>query len=381
MSIIEVLCIITIFQLALLAIFLLSYKKGNRTCNTILSAFLFFNALYIVNYLLYLLGILEYSSYPPLYYIGNSTYFLLGPLIFLYTKSLCFRDYKIKVKSYLHFLPFIFLSAGPVVYYHFGIASSSEGSVSPAAFGSSTFITIFYAVKYGLLLLYIILTLVTLHRYRKELKRIFSNTERIDLVWLSLILVAFMLMWLVDTVLIVLNRGFPGSYSRTLAESLNMLSIFINFAFATAIVFKGLRQPNVFSGLKSEQKYGKLRLPKSEVNQHVKKLEQFLVQEKPYLNPSLTINDLADSLSIPARQLSQVINDKLKQNFYDLVNSYRIGEAIEMFKNPNHDEKTILEILYDVGFNSKSSFNHIFKKKTGETPSQFRKNFKHLESG
>lgn len=381
MSIIETLCIITIFQLSLLAIFLLSYKKGNRTCNTILSAFLFFNALFIVNYLLYRSGILEYSSYPPLYYIGNSTYFLLGPLIYLYTKSLCFSDFKLKPHSFLHFLPYIFLSAGPFVYYHLRIALASEGNTFPAVIGSQTFINIFYAVKYGLLLFYIILTLVTLHRYRRELKLYFSNTEKIDLVWLSLILVAFMLMWLLDTVIVALNVWFSGSYSRTFINTLGILSIFTNFAFATAIVFKGLSQPNIFSGLKADQKYGKLRLPKSEVNQYVKKLEQFLEQEKPYLNPSLTINDLAEKLSIPSRQLSQVINDKLKQNFYDLINSYRINEAIEMFKNPSHNDKTILEILYDVGFNSKSSFNHIFKKKTGETPSQFRKNFKHLESG
>ena len=64
----------------------------------------------------------------------------------------------------------------------------------------------------------------------------------------------------------------------------------------------------------------------------------------------------------------------------DLTRSYRITEAIEMFKNPNHDRKTILEILYDVGFNSKSSFNHVFKKKTGETPSKFRRALKYNEA-
>jgi AraC-like DNA-binding protein len=284
------------------------------------------------------------------------------------------------LRSYLHFLPFIFLSLGPFLYYHLRLALAPEGSASPAAIGSQTFINLFYAAKYGLLLIYIILTLATLHKYRKELKRIFSYTERIDLVWLSLIIVAFMLMWLVDLANIVMIRLLQESYSRELVDFLSMISIFINFAFATAIVFKGLRQPNIFSGLKAEQKYGKLRLSKPEVNQHILKLEQFLEQEKLYLNPSLTINDLAESVSIPARQLSQVINDKLKQNFYDFVNSYRINAAIEMFKNPNHDDKTILEILYDVGFNSKSSFNHIFKKKTGETPSQFRKNCKTQKS-
>ena len=85
----------------------------------------------------------------------------------------------------------------------------------------------------------------------------------------------------------------------------------------------------------------------------------------------LTLQNLADILGIQSRHLSQIINDKYKQNFYDYINSYRIHAAKEKLADST-DKKTILEILYAVGFNTKSSFNTAFMKHTGLTPTKFR---------
>ena len=94
--------------------------------------------------------------------------------------------------------------------------------------------------------------------------------------------------------------------------------------------------------------------------------------EKPFLNPDLTLKDLGEQLQIPARYLSQVINERTHQNFYDYVSQHRIAEAKRIFSDPSNN-KTVLEVLYEVGFNSKSSFNTAFKKFTGSTPTHFRK--------
>lgn len=225
---------------------------------------------------------------------------------------------------------------------------------------------------YVLLLGYISFTLLSLKEYRRGLKDYFSNTRTINLSWLSLILVAFLLMLLVDLAILILRL--VNSSSGTITRQLFILSLFINLVFATVLAFKGLRQPGIFTGIESCLKYGTTRLPKAEADLHVKNLKKIMRQEKPYLDPSITLNDLAEMLSIPARQLSQVINDSLKQNFFDLISSYRIEEAKQRLLDSNHRDKTILEILYDVGFNSKSSFNSLFKKKTTMTPSEFRKN-------
>jgi len=369
MDIIKIFCIIITFQLFLLSLFLITYKKGNKTSNSILSAFLFFNALLVLNILLKNSGVPAYSHFPPLYLIGSSTYFILSPLLLFYTKSLCYRDYKMRIIDILYFLPLLLLIGGPLIIHLLGLSNTYLDRSNQMG---ALFQNWFYATMYVLLWGYISFTLLTLKKYRRGLKDYFSNTRTINLSWLSLILIAFLLMLLVDGVIVILRLlGYsPGPVARQLF----ILSLFINLVFATVLAFKGLRQPGIFTGIESGLKYGTTRLSKSKANLHVKNLKNIMRTEKPYLDPSITLNDLAEMLSIPRRQLSQVINDSLNKNFFDLISSYRIEEAKQMLLDSNHRHKTILEILYDVGFNSKSSFNSLFKKKTRMTPSEFRKN-------
>jgi len=103
------------------------------------------------------------------------------------------------------------------------------------------------------------------------------------------------------------------------------------------------------------------------------KLKKYMIEEKPFLNPSLTIQDISAAIKIPVRDLSILINHKLEQHFYDFVNTYRIESAMKILKDGTKSKITILEILYEVGFNSKSSFNTAFKKHTGNTPTDYRK--------
>jgi YesN/AraC family two-component response regulator len=98
-----------------------------------------------------------------------------------------------------------------------------------------------------------------------------------------------------------------------------------------------------------------------------------MVEKEPFLNPSLTIQELADQVEIPVRDLSVLINHHINQHFFDFVNEYRVKKAMTILKDPTKKEYTVLEILYEVGFNSKSSFHTSFKKHTNQTPIEFRK--------
>jgi AraC-like DNA-binding protein len=104
---------------------------------------------------------------------------------------------------------------------------------------------------------------------------------------------------------------------------------------------------------------------------------EYVKENKPYLNPELTLDQLASQLSLRPRVLSKVINEELGQNFYDFINRNRIEEASLLLNNPKDRKITVLEVLYEVGFNSKSSFNTLFKKYTGLTPSEFKKKSLH----
>ncbi|RLA06929.1 MAG: hypothetical protein DRQ51_07865 [Gammaproteobacteria bacterium] len=114
-------------------------------------------------------------------------------------------------------------------------------------------------------------------------------------------------------------------------------------------------------------------LDQQDIESHQENLINYLEQEKPYLDPDLKLGSLADHLGMPSYQLSQVINIGCQHNFYDLINSLRIEEAKQKLSNPTTQyQQNILSIAYDVGFNSKSTFNVAFKKYTGMTPTQFK---------
>jgi YesN/AraC family two-component response regulator len=93
---------------------------------------------------------------------------------------------------------------------------------------------------------------------------------------------------------------------------------------------------------------------------------------KLYLQSELTLQDLADQLEIPSYQVTQAINEGLNKNFYDLVNGYRVEEAKRLLSDPVTRNNKILTVGMDAGFNSKTTFNTVFKKFTGQTPSEFK---------
>lgn len=95
-------------------------------------------------------------------------------------------------------------------------------------------------------------------------------------------------------------------------------------------------------------------------------------ERKPYLESQLTIKDLADTLQVNPKHLSQVINEQLDQNFFNYINSYRVNEVKNRIADPDYRHLTVLGIALDCGFNSKSSFNSVFKKITGQTPTSYK---------
>ena len=213
-----------------------------------------------------------------------------------------------------------------------------------------------------------ILTLVLLHKYKSELKKYYSTVARQDLSWLVLIIYAFLFMWLVDLSNFLLNI-FVG-INAFVTRILSITSLSINLIFAVWIVFKALKHPQVL-GITNEitaiTKYEKSGLTREKSKEYADQIENYMKSAKPFLRPSLTISDLSFELDIPPRYLSQVLNESLNRSFFDYVNHYRIEEAKKMMKDGLNSRKTILEILYDSGFNSKSVFNATFKKYTEMT--------------
>ncbi len=95
-------------------------------------------------------------------------------------------------------------------------------------------------------------------------------------------------------------------------------------------------------------------------------------ENKPYLDIDLTIHDLSGALNIPRHYLTQIINEKLNRNFYQFINEYRVEEVKRLLQDPAYKKYTFTAIAFEAGFNSKSSFNSVFKETVGKTPSQYK---------
>jgi AraC-like DNA-binding protein len=131
--------------------------------------------------------------------------------------------------------------------------------------------------------------------------------------------------------------------------------------------------PDELVGEKSEKKYKKSSLSSQHAKQIEHRLQKFMTAEKPYLNPQLTLSDLAEALDVSTNLLSQLLNEHIGKNFYDYVNAYRLKYFLTLSKDPIYQHFTLLSLAYEAGFNSKTTFNAFFKKSLGTTPSEYIK--------
>jgi len=122
-----------------------------------------------------------------------------------------------------------------------------------------------------------------------------------------------------------------------------------------------------------EDKYGTTRLDDDTVETIMKEVTT-LIEQEYHLGYEITVKTLADKLHIATYELSQAINRKTGYNFNSFVNYHRIQKAKGILKNPDNNYKSILEVSFEVGFNSKVSFNRAFKIFENTTPLKFRKN-------
>jgi AraC-like DNA-binding protein len=200
-----------------------------------------------------------------------------------------------------------------------------------------------------------------------NIKNSFSSIEKVNLSWMTFVLGGFSVKWLCDV------WYFVNNLMQIPSDVPLVLSRFFLFLFINIIIYKGLRQPEIFSGIIESHPEKDPFLSNSLQQKYIGQLKDYMETNRPHLDPDLTLMDLAEKTSIPYRALSEVINNGLKQNYYDFINGYRIRESQKLLSEKSSKFTTVLEVLYEVGYNSKSSFNAAFKKHTGMTPTEFKK--------
>jgi len=318
-----------------------------------------------------------------LYQVSYFLPLLYGPLIFLFARQLLFNK-NFRLTNHLHFLPFAFMCIYLLLTRQFGFSNQAINF-----FYRSDTEMVMYLVS---LSVYHGFALHTWIKYRNSLKNFFSETQRLQMNWIRQLIISSFIVCAIIAVaihLIYINNPRSLPYRYWFA----VLTVFIYWVSYTA-----LTQPSVFSVIKGygkeetpaatvmpklvvhrpSMKYSNSGLSKEAIELIQRSLKKVTMEQKPYLNPELTINDLAELIKCNRHHLSQVLNDSLKSSFYDYINFYRVEEAKQLLLNSGKDNHKIASIAYDAGFNSLSTFNDIFRKHTGTTPSQFRKDLQQV---
>ena len=365
----NVIFIIGIF-ISLFQFVLLLNKKSKSLPDKVLAVWMMVICIHLTSYYLYYLG--YWDSYPHLVGITVPFPLLYGPLLYLYTVYSLKSDNQISKKDYLHFAPAV-LSYLYMFQFYFFYSAEEKRLVDRGEINDfDLFVNILLLTFIISGISYSIYSYKLLNRHKQIIENNFSNPERINLNWLKGFILGVGLIFLTVCITIVtrdllgVNYNFNPDYIyySMLVFAILMLGYF------------GIRHENIFidnveivKEVKAKGEYKNSGLSDEAATRKYNLLLKLMAEQKPYLEPKLTLNSLANLLKISPNHLSQIINQYEQQNFNDFINKYRIAEFLK--KASENKNYSFLALALDSGFNSKTTFNTVFKKQKGVTPSHF----------
>ncbi len=376
-------------------------RPENRRANRLLAVLLGIFALNLFELFLEEMG--YYRQFPHMLWSFTSAPFLYGPLIFLYAGTLTGRFSRFKPIYLLNFIPFFLHFATILPFYlktgDFKIAAYDHYLVSGFPTHFKPLFT--YSLKLLHYALYLGLTLQLIARYRREMEEQYSELERLDLGWLKLLAIVNLAM---IGIFLATVTG-HGLEIITMTHGITRISYLWDTALIYIVGILAMRQAPIFNDYRRiiepattgrdestplpdpplashdspltthepKVKYEKSRLDDHIADAYLAELTTHMRTAKPYLNSELGIKELAAAIGLTEHVLSQVVNGRAGMNFFTFVNNFRIEEAQRLLADPSRKEENILAAAFESGFKSKSHFNTLFKKTTGLTPREFRR--------
>ncbi len=365
----------TIYQCVLFAFFLLVIKQCKKRSNILLALFLLSYAAIPLDTLInfgeaFRQFAINFS--PNIFYVFGSAYWLESVLLLFYVRSLIYKDYQLKKIDFVYFIPFILYVVYETNNWYLLDTNAKLAILNGYHIEAEPFYTRFINLFRECFRTFCgILCLLELLHYQKKIKDSFADIEDVDLSWLKVLIIGFLILR-IQAVLVTL--GYMTSIDLKVNinyEILGQISNFMLMLLISFLIFFSLRVSKLFTGIDSSSSIAQ---DKQEIDPlQISTLKSYMESNKPYLNQLLTLDNLATQLSMPARQLSQIINRHFDKNFFEFINSYRIQESKELLAKQENEKVTMLEIMAQAGFNSKATFNTFFKKAVGMTPTQYRK--------
>jgi AraC-like DNA-binding protein len=313
----------------------------------------------------------SHLDYPYLFKIGDLLAFAIAPSLFLAVKYFTLPTNHIRQKDWLHFIPaFLFFCFNAHYWFY------SQKEIFEMVYKKTSNNSFFKFIEILLVLqcfIYLIFSIKRILNYHKN-REIYDASNIENLKWLQYFL-----------------YGVTGLLLLWAVSFINFINEIITFGYLLCIYYLGyyiINQKELYPFSENEKKQiitlteeeeemstSKKRLFSGEdLEKEKNKLLLLMEKEKPYLDNELNLAKLATLSQISMHELSFVLNEGFQENFNQFVNRYRVAESKKILLDPTLSHLTMLGVAYESGFNSKTIFNITFKKLTGQTPSQFRKN-------
>ncbi len=348
--------------------FLLLFKRGsNRKSNRYLAALMFIIALWNGTLLTLDLGIYRYAI--GIIWVPFSFTLALGPCFYFYVKSITNVNFLPDSKVWIHFIPVVVEVGLFFTQVFIGIPKAKGYFQTDLYLLTQPIIDVLAIVSFLIYSYYARQKILAYHGWVKDN---FSDDHRYNLNWLfrlSSIFLMFLAIWLFyfcfDYFFFDYQLSFYDYYPFHLILAVIAIWLSAESFLQSSIVF-----PEKTIHQKEESK------EPVELNEdHQEKanwLKQQIEENKLYLDADLSLSSLAETIELHPNLVSKLINDGLGKTFSDCINEYRVQAVIKQLENPELQNANFLAIAFDCGFNSKATFNRVFKKVVGKTPAQYR---------
>ncbi|WP_430969089.1 helix-turn-helix domain-containing protein [Spongiimicrobium sp. 2-473A-2-J] len=359
----------------LLAVLILS-KRHNNIPNTLLGIWLLLTAIEFT--FQYGMEIEIYLIYPHI--LGVLDFFPLLHTSLLYIYVLAIVNDPFKKTYFLFLIPFFIGLIASIPFFVLGGDTKIElytGTRDRQLAFQNTTILILAMVHALIVASYLVLSLIKLNTYLIKWRSQIRSLKNNGLFWLRNLVLGYLVLWSIVAVSTLTNMA-----------DLQNTGLLVFAVFMIALGYLGLKRTHLFvqstpisdSDTTEVFKYQDWNvftpyahsgLKEETAKVYLNRLEAYMKSDTPYLNPKLTLTSLSDQLDISSNHLSQIINERLRMNFSDYINSYRVKEFKDRITSEDSKKYTVLGLALECGFNSKSSFNNVFKKLTGETPTSY----------
>jgi AraC-like DNA-binding protein len=309
-------------------------------------------AIYFLSQIIVLFCFIIKPSDNILYILGRSVCFTWGTLFYMFACSLFNPDYKFKLKTNVHFIPFIIIFILSV----YKIKANNFSYQNIPFYLSNNF------TNYIFNTLIISYNLVVIYLYFKHKSKLKSNVS--STIWIKVSVFGFSI------------SCFFVQFGHFLKIPTHFQFVIGNISFLlyfSVLFYLAIVNRTITDKYGIIKKYKNSSLDENECLEILHKIETYMNAEKPFINPELNLRNLSLVLNIQEKYISETINKLKNQNFSEFINSYRVSYSMELLKNPEYDEKKMIYILYESGFNSKTTFNNCFKRITGVTPIEYKK--------